>query len=37
VQVLDFNVEAIADRVFEFFFNGIIAANIEHVNKKKKA
>ena len=26
-----FNVKAVADRIFKFFFNGIIAANIEHV------
>jgi hypothetical protein len=35
---LKFNVKAIADRVFKFFFDGIITANIEHVvDKKEKA
>jgi hypothetical protein len=32
------NVKAIAYRVFKFFFDGIIAANIEHVvDEEEKA
>ena len=33
-----FSVEAIADGVFEFFFDGIVAADIEHVvDEEEKA
>ena len=31
----EFDVEAVCDRIFKFFFDGIVAANIEHVIDKK--
>jgi hypothetical protein len=36
LQVLEINVKAIADRIFKFFFDGIIAANVEHVVDEKE-